>query len=115
MSNGMPTDAGILDISRIYHGPKGVAEFWREWLNAWETISSTSGWVKGFGLKRARDRARLRLRLGVVCLPLAPALVLFVVSLEHLDTANRSVAGYGGDHVGVLSVGELPARGILPG
>jgi len=31
------TDAGILDISRIYHGPQGVASFWREWLGAWET------------------------------------------------------------------------------
>jgi ketosteroid isomerase-like protein len=32
------TDAGILDISRIYHGPEGVAEFWREWLDAWDTV-----------------------------------------------------------------------------
>jgi ketosteroid isomerase-like protein len=32
------TDAGVLDISRVYHGPEGVAEFWREWLEAWETV-----------------------------------------------------------------------------
>jgi hypothetical protein len=32
------TDAGILDISRVYHGPEGVADFWREWLGAWETV-----------------------------------------------------------------------------
>jgi hypothetical protein len=32
------TDAGILDISGVYHGPAGVAEFWREWLSAWETV-----------------------------------------------------------------------------
>jgi hypothetical protein len=32
------TDAGILDISRVYHGPSGVAEFWREWLGAWDMV-----------------------------------------------------------------------------
>ena len=32
------SDAGILDISGIYHGPEGVAAFWREWLGAWETV-----------------------------------------------------------------------------
>ena len=28
----------IFDISRVYHGTAGVAEFWREWLGAWETV-----------------------------------------------------------------------------
>ena len=32
------TEAGILDISRTYYGPEGVADFWREWLGAWETV-----------------------------------------------------------------------------
>ena len=32
------TDARIFDISRVYHGRAGVAEFWREWLGAWETV-----------------------------------------------------------------------------
>jgi ketosteroid isomerase-like protein len=32
------TNSQIFDISRVYHGPAGVAEFWREWLGAWETV-----------------------------------------------------------------------------
>jgi limonene-1,2-epoxide hydrolase len=32
------TDAGVLDISRVYHGPEGVAAFWRAWLEAWDTV-----------------------------------------------------------------------------
>lgn len=28
----------IFDISRVYHGPEGVGQFWREWLGAWETV-----------------------------------------------------------------------------
>ena len=32
------TDSKIFDISRVYHGLDGVAEFWREWLSAWETV-----------------------------------------------------------------------------
>jgi ketosteroid isomerase-like protein len=28
----------IFDISRVYHGPEGVAQFWREWLTSWETV-----------------------------------------------------------------------------
>jgi SnoaL-like protein len=32
------TNSLIFDISRVYHGPAGVAEFWREWLSAWETV-----------------------------------------------------------------------------
>jgi ketosteroid isomerase-like protein len=32
------TDADILDISRVYQGPAGVAEFWREWLGAWDAV-----------------------------------------------------------------------------
>jgi ketosteroid isomerase-like protein len=28
----------IFDISRIYHGPEGVRDFWRTWLEAWETV-----------------------------------------------------------------------------
>src|SRR3954451_19596590 len=32
------TDVQIFDISRVYHGPEGVSEFWREWLGAWETV-----------------------------------------------------------------------------
>ena len=32
------SDSSIFDISRVYHGHEGVAEFWREWLGAWETV-----------------------------------------------------------------------------
>jgi len=32
------TNSQIFDISRVYHGPAGVADFWREWLGAWETV-----------------------------------------------------------------------------
>jgi ketosteroid isomerase-like protein len=32
------TNSVIFDISRVYHGPAGVREFWREWLGAWETV-----------------------------------------------------------------------------
>lgn len=32
------SDSQIFDISRVYHGLEGVAEFWREWLSAWETV-----------------------------------------------------------------------------
>jgi ketosteroid isomerase-like protein len=32
------TNSQIFDISRVYHGPAGVAAFWREWLGAWETV-----------------------------------------------------------------------------
>jgi hypothetical protein len=32
------TNSTIFDISRVYHGPDGVREFWLEWLGAWETV-----------------------------------------------------------------------------
>src|SRR5215208_4383190 len=32
------TNSHIFDISRVYHGAEGVAQFWREWLGAWETV-----------------------------------------------------------------------------
>ena len=32
------TNSQIVDISRVYHGRSGVAQFWREWLGAWETV-----------------------------------------------------------------------------
>jgi ketosteroid isomerase-like protein len=32
------TDTQIFDLDRVYHGPEGVRDFWREWLNAWETV-----------------------------------------------------------------------------
>ena len=32
------TNSQIFDISRVYHGADGVAQFWREWLGAWETV-----------------------------------------------------------------------------
>jgi pimeloyl-ACP methyl ester carboxylesterase/ketosteroid isomerase-like protein len=32
------SDSSIFDISGVYHGLDGVAEFWREWLSAWETV-----------------------------------------------------------------------------
>jgi hypothetical protein len=32
------TNSQIFDISRVYHGPDGVRQFWREWLEAWETV-----------------------------------------------------------------------------
>ncbi len=32
------TDSQIFDISRVYQGLEGVADFWREWLSAWETV-----------------------------------------------------------------------------
>jgi ketosteroid isomerase-like protein len=32
------SDSSIFDISRVYHGHEGVAEFWREWLSAWEMV-----------------------------------------------------------------------------
>src|SRR5215212_809844 len=32
------TNSLVFDISRVYHGPAGVREFWREWLSAWETV-----------------------------------------------------------------------------
>ena len=28
----------IFDISRVYRGPEGVSQFWRSWLEAWETV-----------------------------------------------------------------------------
>jgi SnoaL-like protein len=28
----------VFDLSRVYHGPEGVREFWRTWLEAWETV-----------------------------------------------------------------------------
>ena len=32
------TNTQIFDLDRVYHGPEGVSEFWREWLGAWETV-----------------------------------------------------------------------------
>jgi hypothetical protein len=32
------TNTQIFDLDRVYHGPEGVREFWREWLEAWETV-----------------------------------------------------------------------------
>jgi ketosteroid isomerase-like protein len=32
------TDTQIFDLDRVYHGPEGVSQFWREWLGAWETV-----------------------------------------------------------------------------
>jgi ketosteroid isomerase-like protein len=32
------TNSMIFDIDRVFHGPAGVREFWREWLRAWETV-----------------------------------------------------------------------------
>jgi ketosteroid isomerase-like protein len=38
------------DVSRVYHGREGVAEFWREWLSAWETVQFS------YELRDAGDR-----------------------------------------------------------
>jgi ketosteroid isomerase-like protein len=33
------SDMTLLDIGgRVYHGPDGAQEFWRDWLAAWETV-----------------------------------------------------------------------------
>jgi ketosteroid isomerase-like protein len=33
------SDVTLLDIGgRVYHGPEGVQQFWRDWLAAWETV-----------------------------------------------------------------------------
>ena len=32
------TGIPVPDISDVYRGPEGVAQFWREWLAAWETV-----------------------------------------------------------------------------
>jgi ketosteroid isomerase-like protein len=32
------TNTQIFDLDRVYHGPEGVRQFWREWLQAWETV-----------------------------------------------------------------------------
>ena len=32
------TNTMVFDLSRVYHGPEGVREFWRSWLQAWETV-----------------------------------------------------------------------------
>jgi len=32
------TNTQIFDLDRVYHGPEGVRQFWREWLEAWETV-----------------------------------------------------------------------------
>jgi hypothetical protein len=32
------TNIQVFDLNRVYHGPEGVSEFWREWLAAWETV-----------------------------------------------------------------------------
>jgi hypothetical protein len=32
------TNTQIFDLDRVYHGPEGVSQFWREWLGAWETV-----------------------------------------------------------------------------
>jgi ketosteroid isomerase-like protein len=33
------SDVTLLDIGgRVYHGPEGAQEFWRDWLSAWETV-----------------------------------------------------------------------------
>lgn len=29
---------GLADIAAVYRGPEGVADFWREWLAAWEAV-----------------------------------------------------------------------------
>ena len=32
------TNTQIFDLDRVYHGPEGVRQFWREWLDAWDTV-----------------------------------------------------------------------------
>ena len=37
------------DFARVYFGPEGVGDFWREWLPAWSDLQVDVRWIKEVG------------------------------------------------------------------
>ena len=37
------------DLQAVYHGPAGVADFWRGWLPMWERVTSEILWIEAVG------------------------------------------------------------------
>jgi ketosteroid isomerase-like protein len=37
------------DFVRVYFGPEGVRDFWREWLPAWSDMRVDVLWIRGIG------------------------------------------------------------------
>jgi hypothetical protein len=48
--------SGIPGLDEVYFGPEGWAEFWKDWRDAWETVTIEADRVEAIGEKSVRAR-----------------------------------------------------------